>query len=262
VRPYVSTSVAARLRYVDLEPLAADDLVSPSDALVPPQAGQQASLRLQFTRQKTPPYRHTLVHPLDGWGLRLEGTGAAELLGGDSSFLRGDVSAYRIFPSIGTQRIYLYGRVQAQTGSSFPQDFVGLSRFDEIEVPLPGQVPISLGDAERVRGYRSYVLGDRLAFGTLEYRVPLLESLRTELLGVVAFGHTTLSAFLDGGMVWRGADLAGGVRRAGTGLEAKNALRLFGVRVAHALGVAQRTTQVGTTDDLNVYYRVQTALPF
>jgi outer membrane protein assembly factor BamA len=214
-------------------------------------------------RRKRPPYRHTLVHPLDGWGVRLRATGAAEVLGGDSSFLRGDVAGYRLVPSIGEHRFFLYGRLQAQTGAAFPQDYIGLSRYDAVELPLPGPVPVfALGDAERVRGYRSYVVGTRVAFGTLEYRVPLTPSLRTQVLGVVGLGKTTLSAFVDGGLVWRGGNLSGGVRRAGTGVELKNALRLFGVRLGHALGVAQPTTALGTRDDVQLYYRVQTALPF
>ena len=45
-------------------------------------------------------------------------------------------------------------------------------------------------------------------------------------------------------------------------MEVKNALRLFGVRVGHALGVAQPAAQVGTRDEVQLYYRVQTALPF
>jgi Tol biopolymer transport system component len=262
VRPYVSTAVSARLRYADIDPLAPGEFTSALGPLAPPRAGQQARLRLQLTRRKKPPYRHTLVHPLDGWGVRLRTTGAAEVLGGDSSFLRGDVAGYRLFPGVDNHRFYLYGRLQAQTGSAFPQDYLGFSRYDGIELSLPSQVPLQLGDAERVRGYRSYVLGNRVAFGTLEYRVPLASSLRTEILGLVSLGKTTLSTFLDGGVVWSDGNIRDGVQRAGTGLELKNALRLFGIRIGHALGAAQPTTALGTTDDVQFYYRVQTALPF
>jgi hypothetical protein len=263
VRPYVSTSVSARLRYADIEPLDPGDFTSGLGALAPPRAGQQAALRLQFTRRKQPPYRHALVHPLDGWGLRLRTTAAAEVLGGDSSFLRGDVAGYRLLPGLGRHRLFLYGRLQAQAGSAFPQDYIGLSRYDALELPLPGDASVlTLGDAERVRGYRSYVLGTRVAFGRLEYRVPLAPSLQTEVLGLVELGHTTIAGILDGGLVWSGADPREGVRRAGAGLEVKNALRLFGLRIGHAVGVAQPTPALGTTDDLDIYYRVQTALPF
>lgn len=261
VAPYVSTAFSARLRYADLDPLDPDDFTSLPDGLAPPRAGQQASLRLQLTRRKQPPHRHTIVHPLDGWGLRLRATGTAEVLGGDSSFLRGDGAGYSLLPSVGDHRLYLYGRLQAQIGSSFPQDYVGFSRYDSIDLPLPGAVPIRLGDAERVRGYRRYVLGNRVAFGSIEYRMPLVSSLRTEVLGLVGLGRTTLSLFLDGGTVWHGGDVSDGVQQLGTGVEIKNAMRLFGFRIGHALGVAQPASEVGA-DDVQVYYRVQTVLPF
>ncbi len=261
VAPYVSTSFSTRLRYADLDPLDPEEFRSLPDNLAPPQAGQQASLRLQFLRRKKPPYRHTLVHPLDGWGLRMRATGTAEVLGGDSSFLRGDLAGYTLLPSSGQHRFFLYGRLQAQTGSSFPQDFVGFSKYDAIELPLPGAVPITLGDAERVRGYRQYVLGNRVAFGSVEYRMPLASSLRTEVLGLVGLGKTTLSLFMDGGLVWNDADIGGGEQQLGTGVEFKNALRLFGFRIGHALGVAQPVSEFGA-EDVQVYYRVQTALPF
>ena len=261
VRPYVSTAVSARVRYADLEPLDRDEFTPALGALAPPRAGQQASLRLQFTRRKKPPYRHTLVHLLDGWGLWLRATGTAEVLGGDTSFLRGDVAGYQILPGLGRHRIFLYGRLQAQTGSSFPQDYLGFSRYDAIELPLPGAVPISLGDAERVRGYRQYVLGDRVAFGSIEYRIPLAPSLRTEVLGLVGLGKTTLSAFVDGGTVWSDGGPTDGVQQVGTGVELKNALRIGGLRIGHALGTA-RSVLEGGVENWKVYYRVQTALPF
>jgi hypothetical protein len=261
VRPYVSTSVSTRLRHADLDPLEPEDFRSLPDGLAPPRAGQQASLRFQFLRRKNPPYRHTLVHPLGGWGLRLRTTGAAKVLGGDTSFLRGDVAGYTLLPSAGKHRLFLYGRLQAQTGSAFPQDYLGFSRYDAIDLSLPGAAPVRLGDAERVRGYRQYVLGNRVAFGSIEYRMPVASSLQTEVLGLVSLGKTTLSLFVDGGAVWNGTDVRDGVQQLGTGAEVKNALRLFGFRIGHALGVAQPVSEVGT-DDVQVYYRVQTALPF
>lgn len=261
-RPYTSTSLEVRLRYVDLTPLDREEFVPGPGALRPPQAGQQASLRLQWTRRHRPPYRHTLVHPLDGWGVRLQGTAAGEILGGDSSFLRGDLMGYSVGPGFGDQRLFLYGRVQAQTGSPLPQNYLGFSRYDAIGLPaLPAGSPLTLGDADRVRGYRSYALGTRLAFGSAEYRIPLASSLDTKVLGLVSLGRTTVSGFLDGGIVWSGSDLSAGTKRVGAGVELKNALNIGGLRVGHALGAARPVLR-GDGTEWNLYYRVQTALPF
>ena len=70
---------------------------------------------------------------------------------------------------------------------------------------------------------------------------------------------TTLAPFVDAGMVWTDGDLAGGVRRAGIGAELKNTLRIGGLRIGHALGLAV------PTDDFEagkLYYRIRTGLPF
>jgi hypothetical protein len=91
--------------------------------------------------------------------------------------------------------------------------------------------------------------------------VPLAPSLGTELLGLVSLGRTTAAGFVDGGVVWSGADLDGGTPRVGAGVEVKNALRIGGLRVGHALGTA-RPVLAGDGTAWNVYYRVQTALPF
>lgn len=261
VRPFVTTTVEARLRYVDIEPLDVGDFEAPP-GLRAPEAGQQADVRLALTRKLRRPYADNVVHPLDGWGVRLEGTAAAPVLGGDSRFVGGELAAYRILPALGLQRLFLYGRGRARAGTAFAQDFIGLSGRDDVQLELPGTIPITLGDAERVRGYRTFALGDRVLFGTAEYRVPLLSSLQTRLLGLVELGATTLAAFADGGVVWSGSDLDGAVRRLGTGLEVKNALRLGGfLELAHAVGVAQPAADLGD-EEVEVYYRVRAAVPF
>ncbi len=264
-RPYASTRLGVRLRYVDVEPERPEDIDLEGSPLLRPEAGQQADLRLALTRTKLRPYRDNPVHPLDGYGLRAQVTGAAPLLGADFSFVRGDVAAYTVRPGFfGLQRLFFYARAQAQTGDPLPQDYLGFSRYDHVQIGAAGLLPISLGDTERVRGYRSYAVGTRALFGSVEYRVPLLSDLQTEILGLARLGTTTLAAFADGGLVWTGADVAGGVQRAGVGLEVKNALVLFGggLRLAHAVGVAQPAERLGSATDYEVYYRLRTALPF
>lgn len=257
--PYLNTALSARLRFVNLEPLNPEDFEQVDEVPVP-EAGQQADVQLSFTRQKLRPYRHNLVHPLGGWGLQMRATGAANLLGTDTAFLRGDLAAYRILPGLmGRQRLYLYGRAQAQAGDLFAQNFLGFSRYDELQIGYPGILPIDLGDAERVRGHRAYALGNRVLFGSAEYRMPLVSSLQTEVLGIVSFGMTTLAAFVDGGMVWTGANLDDAIRRAGVGAELKNTLRIGGIRVGHALGLAFPTDDF---HDGKFYYRIRTGLPF
>ena len=261
-RPFVRTSFGARLRYADVQPLNRDDFEATSDALVPPRDGQQADVRFSLARTKQRPYRDNVVHPLDGLGARAQVTVSGRVLGADSEFVRGDVAAYGVFQSFGLDRIFLYGRAQAQTGSSLPQDFLGFSRQDDVQLGIPGFLPIAIGGAERVRGYRRYALGNRVLFGSLEYRTPLVGSLETTVLGLVSLGATTLAAFADAGVVWTDADFDRADRRLGVGLELKNALEFGGFEIAHALGVAQQAEYVGTLDQYDVYYRIRAAVPF
>ena len=260
--PYLSEQFAASLRFVDTDPITDDHLDTP-DALPLPIAGQQADLRVGMSWKKQRPYRDNVVHPLDGLGLRVQVTAAARVIGTDSEFVRGDISAFGIFAGLGLQRLFVYGRFQAQEGEPFPQDFVGLSRHDDFQIDLPVSLPIAFGDSERVRGYRSYALGDRLLFGTLEYRIPLLSSLQTRLLGAVSLGSVAAAAFADGGLVWSGANLGDGVSRLGLGVEVKNALQIGGlIRLTHAVGLGQKAVDFGADGDYEIYYRIRTSVPF
>jgi hypothetical protein len=96
-------------------------------------------------------------------------------------------------------------------------------------------LPIAWGDSERVRGYREYALGDRMLFGTMEYRLPLLPDLQTRLLGVLSLGATSLAAFTDGAVVWSQGNFPGAERRIGAGFELKNVVRLGNLSVLHGL---------------------------
>lgn len=262
ISPFTATRLGFRARYVDIDPLSAED-VEELDGLPPPEAGQQADLRLSLTHRKQRPYRFNTVHPLDGFGARLQLEAALPVLGGNSRFVRGDLAAYGIIRSIGLHRLFLYARARIQEGDSFAQDYVGLSRHDDIQLDIPEYIPFTLGESERVRGFRRYALGSRMLFGTAEYRMLLLPDLQTRLLGIVSLGSTALALFSDAGMVWSGSNFDDAIRRVGVGVELKNELRLGGViGFAHALGVAQPASAFGSGDEYEVYYRIRASVPF
>ena len=265
-RPYTRTSLAVRLRYVDFEPLNTVELGNEVSALPPPVAGRQTDLQVSLLRRRQRPWRDNVVHPLDGVGIRIRLTAAAAIAGTDREFARADAAAFAVLGDHvlpGLQRLYVYGRAQVQEGQSAPQDYVGLSRFDDVQINVPGIDLLLLGDAERVRGYRSYAIGNRMLFGSVEYRVPLLSSLRTRLLGVLSLGSTTLAIFADAATVWTGQNLDDAVRRTGTGVELKNALNVGGVfDLMHAVGAASPVTELGRRDAVEIYFRIRTAVAF
>lgn len=262
--PYVAERFSVRLRLADVEPLNPEDF-DELDDLPSPESGQEAEVRLSFTRRKQRPYRYNIVHALDGQGFRLRVTAAARVLGADSELLRADLRAYHIFrvPLLARHRLYVYGRVQAQTGRPRAQDYIGFPRRDGLQFELPGFVPLAFGSADRVRGYRAFAAGDRVFFGTVEYRLPLVPDLETRILGLLSFEGTALTLFADGGLVWSEGAYDRRVERLGVGVEVKNAVRLGGLlEFGHAVGLAQPAEDLGTEHNYEFYYRIRGAVPF
>ncbi|MDR4988461.1 MAG: DPP IV N-terminal domain-containing protein [Bacteroidales bacterium] len=260
---FVQTTLYTRLRYEYTDAQRFWDR-SPVD-LGAPSNGWQQDVRLGLRLNKQKPYVHRNIHPLAGWGLETRVTIASAAFGGETEYIRPDILGYVILPGLSDHRFYLYGRAIAQWGDAFPQDYVGFSRYDDIQFGgVMAGLDFLYSDTERVRGYRDYETGDRLLFGTLEYRIPFIDDLDTKLLGVVSLGRTTLSAFVDGGLVWNEDMLPGddAVKRAGAGLELKNILDFGGLQILHSLGLAQPVNKIGKDDSYELYYRVRAVVPF
>jgi len=261
--PFVNTSLYARLRYDYTDANRFWNRPAPITGL--PEDGWQSDVRLGFRINKSLPYIHNIIHPLEGYGLEARVTIATPALGGETEYVRPDLRSYLILPGGGMNRFYLYGRAIAQWGDSFAQDYVGFSRFDDPDFgdPIPG-LDVLYADAERVRGYSSLVSGNRMLFGTIEYRMPLFDSLNTQILGIIGFGKTTLSAFLDAGVLWND-DLtpsSNAIKRAGTGLEIKNTLNIGFLEISHSVGFAQPVPDFATSKNQEIYYRVRAVIPF
>ena len=263
--PYQNGSIYTRLRYVLIHPFDRDAFAGSFQVPAPEQA-RQTDLSIGFQIKKQRPWRDNVIHPLDGWGVRGLLTGAEKILGSEVRFATADLSAYKVLHPIGMQRIYLYGRYQQQWGSPLLQNYIGFSRLDNIHLSLPGEVPLELfNQAERVRGYREFIAGDRVAFGRFEYRIPFLPSLNTTILGLLNFGSTSISMFSDAGVVWNARfedGTTGREERWGAGTELKNSLSIAGIKIAHAVGIAQPAEKLFTNTDYDLYYRVRATVPF
>src|SRR5690606_22002100 len=134
-RPYTAVMLTGRLRFVGTERLDEED-VGASDGRPLPENGEQADLLMALIYRRQRPYADNVVHPIDGFGARVQVKAAAPILGADSRFVRGDVAAYGILRSVGLHRLFAYGRMQAQTGPSFAQDFIGFTRHDHLQLAL------------------------------------------------------------------------------------------------------------------------------
>ena len=268
-RPYTITAAGGRVRYAYAQPLALDrfdDL--DNTGLGTPEAGTRFDVQLGAAYKFQRPYRWNVITPLDGTGLRARVTAGIPALGGDA-FVRPDVLGYWVSPSLGVGRLFAKGRATATFGETLAQDYVGLARYDDVDIPVPFLGALTLDDAERVRGYQTYAVGTRALFGSLEYRLPILFDLQTTVLGLARFGPVAPVVFADGGLVWTGSSLDGAARRVGVGAELANVLTVAGFEIRHAVGLAAPASALDDVwdgayrfDDADLYYRVQAALPF
>ncbi len=264
-RPYRDDGFNIRFRYAETDPFQEQKFRNTFTAPRPEKA-TRVELRLGWQTTVSKPYRNNAIHPLDGFGYKFIFTGAQEATGADFSYATLDASGFKILPSVGRQRIYLYGRFQAQFGDPLPQNLIGFSRFEKIEVDLPDEISfIKINQLERVRGYRDFITGDQMAFATIEYRIPFLPSLRTRILDGIILGGTSLATFADGGLLWRARRLNGSrstEERLGFGFEIKNRLSLFGLEIGHAFGIAQQYDKLFKGNRYDTYYRIKASVPF
>ncbi|OZC03841.1 PD40 domain-containing protein [Rubricoccus marinus] len=269
-RPYANWAAGTRVRLAHANPLGVDDMTD-LDAeglpLAAPEAGTRADVQLGLAFKLQRPYRLNVIHPLDGTGIRARVTAGVPVFGA-GTFARPDLEAYQVFPApLG--RLYVHGRATALLGDpQLPQDFVGLSRYDDVSASLPFIGALSLDGAERVRGFRRYAVGRGLLFGSAEYRMEPVFDLETTILGAVSFREIAPSLFVDGGLVFD-QDFGNPIQRAGVGGELRNRVSLGGFSFMHAVGVAIPTGKIDEVwngsivwDDVDLYYRLQAALPF
>lgn len=263
--PYRKDRFGIRLRHVLIRPL--DTINFPGNALVPlSEKARQTDIQFSWITQKQRPYYNNLLHPLDGYGVKVTITGAEKVLGSETSFLIPDVSAYKILSGFGLQRWYLYGRFQAQFGDPLPQDFIGFTRYSNISLPFADRnFVFPQSKAERVRGYRSFVSGRQVAFGSIEYRIPFTPSLQTSVLGgMLRLGATSLAIFADAGVVWDVQFPAGqgSERRLGTGVDLKNEIGIGPLKFVHSLGIARPAGELFSSGDYDLYYQIKASVPF
>lgn len=262
---YQRSTLGLKLRYYHTDPFERSKFLQMSN-IEAPQSATIADLELAFEVKKQRPWSRNVIHPLDGSGLRFSLSAANESVASDLSFLKADLNAYTMFPALGLHRVFIQTRLQTQFGNPLPQNYIGFSRYDNITLNLLEQVPLRFfGDNERVRGYRDFVAGDQVAFASMEYRVPFLPSLQTEILGLLKLGSTYATLFTDAGMVFEGqaeSGESGTISRWGAGGEVKNLVSLFGIEFVHSLGIAKPANQLFDNQPFEVYYRIKTVVPF
>jgi Tol biopolymer transport system component len=258
--PFTSSGLRFSSGWIRSKPNADTYELPLQDNLAAPVLGTVVETNAQLTVRRFKPYAGSFLHPLDGMGAQLGLTSVH----GDASYTQADAQAFALIPALGPARLYVFGRYSQRFGTGLPQDILGFNRYDDPELGDLGIIAFGNPNTERVRGYRGYVSGESLLFGTAEWRMPLVPDLQTSVLGLVELGRTTMAVFADGGIVGGVTNLPGvsTERRVGAGVELKNELRVFGLSLSQSLGAARPADKLKDDAFTDIYWRIKGSIAF
>ena len=209
-----------------------------------PDNGQDGYLSLYYLWSDKRPHAWNFLHPNKGFGVYAQVDYANKNLFGAFSYSRLKTDAYVNLP-IKKTSIYFRLKTVFQSGQPPKQDYVGLT--DDEPIYLTGSQTLFenfLPENHNPRGWSGYSLGDRLIFGTLEYRLPVVPK--------------TLSFNLisDYGSVWSSGEKQTEVSTAGY------ELRLSLGLVVLSAGDAQTVKDWNNDKEPIRYYRLALINPF
>ncbi|MBN4081388.1 PD40 domain-containing protein [Caldithrix abyssi] len=139
-----------------------------------PEDGQEGYLSLTYFWFNKRPHAWNGLHPTQGFGVSAKADYANKRLFGEFSYSRLTTDSYVNLP-IGKSAIYFRLKTIIQSGQPPEQDYVGLT--DDKPIYINGnQVLLNnfLPENHNPRGWSGYRSGDRLIFGSMEYRLPIV----------------------------------------------------------------------------------------
>lgn len=225
---------------------------------------RQTDLKAVLSWRKLKTSRHTLIHPLNGKGIRFSAMVSDKILGSQTRYARLSLDGYTILPAMGNHRIYLYANGVMDIGEPAGRDFLSFSDSGDYQLPdsdFTGSVNPGLD--RFVRGYTTILPGDRFLFGKLEYRIPFQFNTRKKLLGFIPPVRTSLTMFTDAGVMGEARvaeDRVSTEYRYSVGAELKRIFSIGGsFKLTYELGIALPLNQSFSPDP---YFNIKTALPF
>ncbi len=210
-----------------------------------PDAGNDGYLSIGYLWSNKRPHKWNGLHPTQGFGLYAKADYANKSLFGNFSYTRFTTDGYFNLP-VGKTAFYFRLKTVALSGQPPAQDYVGLS--DDAPIYLNAPLPTFdefLPENHNLRGWSGYRLGDRLIFGSLEYRLPVVPKIFSMAL-ISDFGNAWYSGQEKQDIVIT----AGYEARLGLGLLVLSA------------GEAQATTDWQKNLKPNRYFRLALINPF
>ncbi|MBC8346570.1 MAG: PD40 domain-containing protein [Candidatus Marinimicrobia bacterium] len=138
-----------------------------------PDNGKDGFLSLSYLWTKKRPHAWNGLHPTQGYGVYTQLDYATKSIFGNFSYSRLTTDAYINLP-VGKTALYFRLKTVIQSGQPPKQDYVGLT--DDAPIYIGGnQILLNrfLPENHNLRGWSGHRLGNRLIFGSLEYRLPI-----------------------------------------------------------------------------------------
>ncbi|NOZ75455.1 MAG: BamA/TamA family outer membrane protein, partial [FCB group bacterium] len=168
-----------------------------------PESGREGLLSIYYQWINRRPNRNNIILPTQGGGLILRSDFADQSLFGDFTFSRWEADGFINLPTGDGMALYVRLKGQAMGGKPAAQDSLGLTRDPNIYLPtgLLNAGIFVVPENNNPRGWDDVRLGNRVLFGTVEYRIPLIPQLPIEILGLT-LGSVTGAAIMDFGNAW------------------------------------------------------------
>lgn len=137
-----------------------------------PEAGKEGLISINYTWSNKRPHRWNALHPAQGYGLQAQIDYANKSMFGDFSYTRFTTDMYANLP-VGKTAFFVRLKTMMFSGQPPAQDYLGLT--DDHPLYISGVGPsVFLPENHNPRGWSGHRLGDKLIYGSMEYRLPII----------------------------------------------------------------------------------------
>lgn len=228
-----------------------------------PEEGNEGIVSLNYRWLNRRPNINNISLPKQGFGLQASIDFANKKLFGDFSYTHLKVSGFSNTKLFGPIILYSRLKSQAMLGKPPAQDSLGLTRDFPIYFPtgIFDYGILRIPEVHNPRGWDGVRLGNRLVFGSLELRIPLISELPINILGF-SLGSVTGAIISDFGNAWNaGGKVPDWIFTAG--YEIKFAIKAGGFSILNfALGEAQTIENWKDQNSPQQYFRLALINPF
>jgi len=168
-----------------------------------PEEGKEGIVSVNYRWLNRRPNNKNTSIPNQGFGLQGSINYANKKIFGDFSYTQIEVDVFSNLKILGPITLYSRIKSQAMLGKPPAQDSLGLTKDFPIYFPI-GIVDLGILNIPEIynpRGWGGVRLGNRLVFGSLELRVPLVEELPINFFGF-SLGSITGALISDFGNAW------------------------------------------------------------